>query len=649
MAASKKTTKKPSKGVKITLPDGSVKAFDAPPSGAELAASIGPGLAKAALAISIDGEMVDLATLIEADAKVSIITAKSDEALDLLRHDAAHVMAEAVKELYPETQITIGPVIEDGFFYDFSRSEPFTLDDLPKIEARMREIVKRDEVIGREEWERKKAIKFFKDQGEIYKAEIISDLPGDEVISLYRQGDFIDLCRGPHLPSTGKLGTNFKLMKVAGAYWRGDSNNEMLTRIYGTCWADKKDLAAYLHRLEEAERRDHRKIGKQMHLFHFQEDAPGMPFWHENGWTIFQMLQTYLRKKLDKADYKEVHTPQLLDRAFWEKSGHWDKFGENMYTLEADDTQLAVKPMNCPCHVQIYNQTIHSYRELPLRLAEFGSCHRNEPSGALHGLMRVRSFIMDDAHIFCRPDQIISETKIFCDLLKGIYKDLGFEEVFIEFSDRPAVRAGSDEVWDQAEAALLEAVKATGLDYTVNPGDGAFYGPKLDFILKDVIGRKWQCGTWQVDFVLPERLNANYIAEDGQKHRVVMLHRAILGSFERFIGILIEHYAGLFPFWLAPVQVVVATITHEGDAFAKKAYAALRDAGLRARLDLRNEKINYKVREHSVAKTPVIFVIGKRETEAGTVSIRRLGLEKQKTIALEDAIQGLVKDARIPS
>ncbi|TDI60621.1 MAG: threonine--tRNA ligase [Alphaproteobacteria bacterium] len=648
MTASKKTTKKPSKGVKITLPDGSVKAFDAPLSGAELAATIGPGLAKAALAISIDGEMADLATLIETDAKVSIITAKSDEALELLRHDAAHVMAEAVKELYPETQITIGPVIEDGFFYDFSRPEPFTLDDLPKIEARMREIVKRDEAISREEWERKKAIKFFKDQGEIYKAEIISDLPGDEVISLYRQGDFIDLCRGPHLPSTGKLGTNFKLMKVAGAYWRGDSNNEMLTRIYGTCWADKKDLAAYLHRLEEAERRDHRKIGKQMHLFHFQEDAPGMPFWHENGWTIFRMLQTYLRNKLEKADYREVHTPQLLDRAFWEKSGHWDKFGENMYTLEADDTQLAVKPMNCPCHVQIYNQTIHSYRELPIRLAEFGSCHRNEPSGALHGLMRVRSFIMDDAHIFCRPDQIISETKIFCDLLKGIYKDLGFEEVFIEFSDRPAVRAGSDEVWDQAEAALLEAVKATGLDYTVNPGDGAFYGPKLDFILKDVIGRKWQCGTWQVDFVLPERLNANYIAEDGQKHRVVMLHRAILGSFERFIGILIEHYAGHFPFWMAPVQVVVATITHEGDAFAKKAYAALRDAGLRARLDLRNEKINYKVREHSVAKTPVIFVIGKRETEAGTVSIRRLGLEKQETIALEDAIQGLVKDARIP-
>ena len=640
--------KKTSKGVKITLPDGSVKAFDAPPSGAELAASIGPGLAKAALAISIDGEMVDLATLLEADAKVSIITAKSDEALDLLRHDAAHVMAEAVKELYPETQITIGPVIEDGFFYDFSRPEPFTLDDLPKIEARMREIVKRDEAISREVWERKKAIKFFKDQGEIYKAEIISDLPGDEVISLYRQGDFIDLCRGPHLPSTGKLGTNFKLMKVAGAYWRGDSNNEMLTRIYGTCWADKKDLAAYLHRLEEAEKRDHRKIGKQMHLFHFQEDAPGMPFWHENGWTIFQMLQTYLRKKLDKADYREVHTPQLLDRAFWEKSGHWDKFGENMYTLEADDTQLAVKPMNCPCHVQIYNQTIHSYRELPLRLAEFGSCHRYEPSGALHGLMRVRSFIMDDAHIFCRPDQIISETKIFCDLLKGIYKDLGFEEVFIEFSDRPAVRAGSDEVWDQAEAALLEAVKATGLDYTVNPGDGAFYGPKLDFILKDVIGRKWQCGTWQVDFVLPERLNANYIAEDGQKHRVAMLHRAILGSFERFIGILIEHYAGHFPFWLAPVQVVVATITHEGDAFAKKAYAALRDAGLRARLDVRNEKINYKVREHSVAKTPVIFVIGKREAEGNTVSVRRLGSEKQETITLEDAIQGLVKDARIP-
>ena len=640
--------KKTSKGVKITLPDGSVKAFDAPPSGAELAASIGPGLAKAALAISIDGEMMDLATLIEADAKVSIITTKSDEALDLLRHDAAHIMAEAVKELYPETQITIGPVIEDGFFYDFSRPEPFTLDDLPKIEARMREIVKRDEAISREVWERKKAIKFFKDQGEIYKAEIISDLPGDEVIGLYRQGEFIDLCRGPHLPSTGKLGTNFKLMKVAGAYWRGDSNNEMLTRIYGTCWADKKDLAAYLHRLEEAEKRDHRKIGKQMHLFHFQEDAPGMPFWHENGWTIFQMLQTYMRRKLEKADYKEVHTPQLLDRAFWEKSGHWDKFGENMYTLEADDTQLAVKPMNCPCHVQIYNQTIHSYRELPLRLAEFGSCHRYEPSGALHGLMRVRSFTMDDAHIFCRPDQIIPETKAFCALLKSVYKDLGFEEISIEFSDRPAVRAGSDEVWDQAEAALIEAAKATGLEYTVNPGDGAFYGPKLDFILKDAIGRSWQCGTWQVDFVLPERLGANFIAEDGQKHRVAMLHRAILGSFERFIGILIEHYAGNFPFWLAPVQVAIATITKDGDAFAKKAHSALRDAGIRTKLDLRNEKINYKVREHSLAKTPVIFVIGKREAEDGTVSIRRLGSDKQKTMALGDAVKALGIEATIP-
>ena len=512
----------------------------------------------------------------------------------------------------------------------------------------MKEIVKRDEAISREVWERKKAIKFFKDQGEVYKAEIISDLPGDEVISLYRQGDFIDLCRGPHLPSTGKLGTNFKLMKVAGAYWRGDSNNEMLTRIYGTCWADKKDLAAYLHRLEEAEKRDHRKIGKQMQLFHFQDDAPGMPFWHENGWTILQMLQTYLRGKLAKADYKEVHTPQLLDRAFWEKSGHWEKFGDNMYLSEMDDTQLAVKPMNCPCHVQIYNQTIHSYRELPLRLAEFGSCHRYEPSGALHGLMRVRSFIMDDAHIFCRPDQIIPETKAFCALLKSVYKDLGFEEVSIEFSDRPAVRAGSDEVWDRAEAALMEAVKATGLEYTINPGDGAFYGPKLDFILKDAIGRSWQCGTWQVDFVLPERLGANYIAEDGNKHRVAMLHRAILGSFERFIGILIEHYAGNFPFWLAPVQVAIATITQDGDAFAKKVYAALRDAGIRAKLDLRNEKINYKVREHSLAKTPVILVIGKREAEDGTVSIRRLGSDKQETMTLGDAIKAFGIEATIP-
>ena len=636
------------KGVKITLPDGSVKAFDGPVSGEEVAAAIGPGLAKAALAMRVDGALLDIYALIEKDAKVSIITEKGDDGLELLRHDCAHIMAEAVKELWPETQITIGPIIEDGFYYDFSRKEPFTLEDLPKIEERMREIVKRDEIIRREVWDRKKAIKFFKDLGEIYKAEIIADLPQDEEISLYRQGNFIDLCRGPHLPSTAKLGSAFKLMKVAGAYWRGDSNNEMLTRIYGTCWRDKKELSEYLHRLEEAEKRDHRKIATKMDLFHFQDEAPGMAFWHEQGWTIWRTLETYLRKQLEDGGYQEIRTPLILDRSLWEKSGHWEKFRKHMYTSEAEDRVVAIKPMNCPGHVQVYNKALHSYRDLPLRLSEFGSCHRFEPSGALHGLMRVRAFTQDDAHIFCTEEQVTAETIKFCDLLHKVYKDLGFEDVVIKYSNRPDVRAGEDRVWDKAEKALLEALESTKLEYSESPGEGAFYGPKLDFVLRDAIGRDWQCGTWQVDFVLPDRLDATYIGEDGNKHQVAMLHRAIFGSFERFIGILIEHYAGRFPLWLAPTQVVIATITSDGDDFAKKAYAALRAAGLRPKIDLRNEKINYKVREHSHALAPVMFVIGKREAQQGTVSIRRLGPDKQESKTLEDAIKALAAEAAIP-
>jgi threonyl-tRNA synthetase len=644
----KKSKKTGANGVTLTLPDGSRREFATAPSGLELAQAIGPGLAKAALAVKVGGKLKDLSLPIAEDAEVAIITPKSPEALELLRHDCAHVMAEAVKELYPDTQITIGPVIEDGFYYDFSRAVPFTEEDLPKIEERMREIVKRDEPVRREVWERKKAVAFFKKEGEHYKAEIIAGLPKDEEVSLYRQGDFIDLCRGPHLPSTGKLGAAFKLMKVAGAYWRGDSKNEMLTRIYGTCWASQEDLEAYLTRIEEAEKRDHRKIGREMDLFHFQDEAAGMAFWHENGWILFRTLEGYLRRQQAKAGYKEIKTPLVMDRTLWEKSGHWEKFHEHMYVSEMDERVVAIKPMNCPGHVQVFNQTIHSYRELPLRISEFGSCHRFEPSGALHGLMRVRAFTMDDAHIFCREDQITSETVAFCKLLLKVYKDLGFEAVSLKFSDRPKTRAGSDAVWDKAEAALKEAAKVAGLDFTVNPGEGAFYGPKLEFVLRDAIGRDWQCGTWQIDFVMPERLNANYIGEDGAKHRPVMLHRAIFGSFERFIGILIEHYAGRFPLWLSPVQAVVATITSEGDAFAAKTLEALAAAGLRAKADLRNEKINYKVREHSLAKVPALLIVGKREAEQGTVSIRRLGSDEQTSLALPEAVKRLAAEARPP-
>ena len=635
--------------VAITLPDGSKRTFDGAVTGAEIAADIGPGLAKAALAVRIDGQLADIALPIEEDAAVAIVTGKDGEALDMLRHDCAHLMAEAVKEIYPETQVTIGPNIEDGFFYDFSRPTPFTPEDLEKIEARMHEIVKRDEAITREVWDRGEAVLFFKGLGEHYKAEIIESIPGEQEISLYRQGDFIDLCRGPHFSSTAKIGKAFKLMELAGAYWRGDSRNEMLQRIYGTAWFNEKDLNAYLHRLEEAEKRDHRRLGREMGLFHFQEEAAGSTFWHDKGWTLYRTIQSYIRSRLEASDYIEVNTPQLVDRTLWEKSGHWEKFRENMFTADAEEKVLALKPMNCPCHVQIFKQGIKSYRDLPLRMAEFGCCHRNEPSGALHGLMRARAFTQDDAHIFCTGDQVTDETKRFCDLLLAVYKDFGFTEVSVKFSDRPDVRAGEDRVWDKAEGALLEAVAAAGLDYTLNPGEGAFYGPKLEFVLKDAIGREWQCGTLQVDFVLPERLDAAYIAEDGAKHRPVMLHRAILGSMERFIGVLIEHFAGKFPFWLAPLQVVVATITSDADIYAEKVLADLRAAGIKAVADLRNEKINYKVREHSLAKVPVMLVLGKREAEEGSVALRRLGGKDQEVLALGEAVNRLKEEAVAPA
>ena len=634
--------------VQITLPDGSARSFEGPVTGAAVAADIGPGLAKAALAVRVDGELWDLSRTIETDANLAIITAKDDDGLELIRHDAAHVMAEAVLELFPGTQITIGPNIENGFFYDFKRDEPFSTEDLETIEKRMAEIVDRDEEIVREVWTRDDAVAHWKKEGEPYKVELISAIPDGEEVTFYRQGDFIDLCRGPHLPSTGKLGKHFKLMKVAGAYWRGDAKNEQLQRIYGTAWADKKQLNAYLHMLEEAEKRDHRKLGREMELFHIQDVAQGAAFWHPKGWRFYRTVQNYMRRRLDDAGYVEVNTPELVDRALWEASGHWEKFRENMFISESEDKVLAIKPMNCPCHVQIFRQGIKSYRDLPLRMAEFGSCHRNEPSGALHGLMRVRAFTQDDAHIFCTEDQITSETKDFCDLLLSVYRDFGFEEVVVKFSDRPEVRAGDDATWDKAETALKEATEAAGLQWSLNPGEGAFYGPKLEFVLRDAIGRDWQCGTLQVDFVLPERLDASYIGVDGAKHRPVMLHRAILGSFERFIGILIENYAGKFPFWLAPLQVVVATITSDADAYAEQVAKALTAAGLQGELDLRNEKINYKIREHSHAKVPVIMVVGAKEAETETVAIRRLGGKDQEILPLADAIDQLGAEALGP-
>ncbi len=634
--------------VSICLPDGSTREYDGPVTAATVAGDIGPGLAKAALAARLDGRLVDLSLPIARDAALEIVTARDDDALELLRHDCAHVLAEAAKELWPDIQVTIGPAIDDGFYYDFSRAEPFTPDDLETMEARMREIVGRDEEIVREVWDRDDAIGYFKSIGELYKAEIIAGLPEDEVISVYRQGEFIDLCVGPHLPSTGKLGTAFKLMKIAGAYWRGDSRNEMLQRVYGTCWRNDKELKAYLHRLEEAERRDHRRLGREMDLFHFQEEAAGMVFWHPKGWTLYRTVERYMRDRLDAAGYDEVKTPQLVDRTLWEASGHWDKFREHMYTSESEERIFALKPMNCPGHVQIFKQRLKSYRDLPLRMAEFGACHRYEPSGALHGLMRVRAFVQDDAHIFCADDQITDESIRFCDLLMGIYRDFGFSDVMVKFADRPPVRAGEDAVWDRAEAALKTAVEAAGLPYTMNPGEGAFYGPKLEFVLRDAIGRDWQCGTLQVDFVLPERLDASYVGEDNQRHRPVMLHRAILGSFERWLGILIENFAGRFPLWLAPVQVMIATITNDADAYAREVAAEMHAAGLRVELDLRNEKISYKVREHSLAKVPVIVAVGKNEMEARTLAVRRLGDKRQEVGPRDAVVAGLARESAVP-
>jgi threonyl-tRNA synthetase len=635
--------------VAVTLLDGSRREFQHPVTGSEIAAAIGTGLAKAAIAVRIDGRPRDLATVISRDAAVEVITRDMPDGLEILRHDAAHVMAEAVKELYPRTQVTFGPATETGFYYDFARNEPFTPEDLEKIEGRMRDIVRRDEKITREVWDRDMAIAFFRDIGEPYKAEYIGEIPAAEEISLYRQGDFVDLCTGPHLPSTGYLGQAFKLMSVAGAYWRGDPHNAQLQRIYGTAWANQKELDQYLFRLEEAERRDHRRLGRELELFHLQEEAVGSIFWHPKGWTLFRIIENYLRKRLDTAGYQEVRGPQLLDRSLWEASGHWEKYRDNMFIAESrDEKVLALKPMSCPGHVLIFLNRLRSYRELPLRLAEFGSCHRNEPSGALHGIMRVRAFTQDDAHIFCTDDQVTAETISFCELLLSVYKDFGFDDVVIKFSDRPPVRAGSDAIWDRAEGALRNAVEAAGLPYILNPGDGAFYGPKLDFVLRDALGREWQCGTLQLDFVLPERLDATYVAEDGARHRPVMLHRAILGSLERFIGVLIEHYAGRFPLWLAPVQVVIATITSEAAAYAEEVARECTAAGLRCVLDTGNEKIGYKVREHSLAKVPLMLVVGRREATNRSVALRRLGGNEQEVLALGEAVARLKGEAAVP-
>lgn len=634
----------------ITLPDGSVRRFEGAVTGTEIAASIGPGLARAALAMTVNGAPMDLSREIGEDAAVVFVTRKDDAALEMIRHDAAHVLAEAVQELYPGTQVTIGPAIENGFYYDFARNEPFTPEDFPAIEAKMREIVARNAPFTREVWDRDEAIAFFEARGEKYKAQLIRDLPGTETITIYRQGEWLDLCRGPHLRGTGDIGTAFKLMKVAGAYWRGDHRNAMLSRIYGTAWRDQKELDAHLHMLEEAEKRDHRRIGREMNLFHMQEEAVGSVFWHPKGWRLYRTVESYMRRRLDASGYQEVKTPQLVDRVLWERSGHWENYREHMFiaTVEEEQKTLAVKPMNCPCHVQIFRHGLRSYRELPLRMAEFGSCHRYEPSGALHGIMRVRSFTQDDAHIFCTEDQIAPETARFVELLRSVYRDFGFSEFRIKFSDRPENRAGTDEIWDRAEGSLREACAMAGVEFTLNPGEGAFYGPKLEFVLRDAIGRDWQCGTLQVDFVLPERLDAEYVGEDSGRHRPVMLHRAILGSFERFLGILIENYAGRFPLWLAPQQVVVASIVTDAAPYAEEVAAALRAVGLAADADTRNEKINAKIREHSLAHVPVLAVVGRREAEERTVALRRLGSQAQEVVSLDEAVTVLGREALAP-
>ncbi len=635
--------------IDLIFPDGSSRQFPQGVTGREVAASISPSLAKRAILVKLDGQVRDLERPIDAGGRIEILDRNAPEALDVIRHDTAHVLAEAVQELFPGTQVTIGPNVEDGFYYDFARDEPFSLDDLPKIEARMREIVERDEAIRREEVAREAAIADFEGMGEAYKAEIIRDLPADETITVYHQGAWKDLCRGPHLPSTRHVGKAFRLTKLAGAYWRGDQRNAQLQRIYGTAWTDEQQLVEYLTRIEEAEKRDHRRIGRQMDLFHLQEEGKGMVFWHPKGWTLWRVIEAYMRRQLETDGYLEVKTPQLLDYSLWERSGHAEKFGHNMFKCETEEGELlAVKPMNCPGHVQIFNMGQRSYRDLPLRMAEFGSCHRYEPSGGLHGIMRVRGFIQDDAHIFCRDDQIEPETTKFARLLHQVYADLGVELQSVKLALRPELRAGSDEVWDTAESTLERAAVAAGMQVEMLPGEGAFYGPKLEFHLKDAIGRTWQCGTLQLDFVLPERLDAEYVGEDGAKHRPVMLHRAILGTFERFIGVLIEHYAGAFPLWLAPVQAVVATITSDADDYALKAADALKAAGLRVETDLRNEKINYKVREHSLAKVPVICVVGRREAEEGKLALRRLGSNGQEILSLDETIRILSAEALPP-
>ena len=623
--------------VNVTLPDGSVRSFEAPVSVAQVAASIGPGLAKAALAGRVDGKLVDTSFVMDADSQLAIITEKDADGLDLIRHSTAHLLAYAVKELFPDAQVTIGPVIEDGFYYDFSYKRPFTPEDLEAIEKKMAELAKKDIPVTRSVMPRDEAVQFFKGLGEHYKAEIIASIPTNEDISLYREGDFIDLCRGPHVPSTGKL-KHFKLMKLAGAYWRGDSKNEMLQRVYGTAWTSKDDLAAYLHRLEEAEKRDHRKLAKQLALFHMQEEAPGMVFWHPKGWVIWQQIEQYMRQKFIEYGYQEVRTPAVMDRSLWEKSGHWDNYRENMFTTASENRDYAVKPMNCPGHVQIFNNGLHSYRDLPLRLAEFGSCHRNEPSGALHGIMRVRGFTQDDAHIFCTEDQIEQEVADFIVMLQKVYADFGFTDVLVKLSTRPEKRVGSDESWDKAEAALAAALDQNKLPYDLQPGEGAFYGPKIEFTLKDSLGRLWQCGTIQLDFNLPLRLDAEYVDEDNGRKPPVMLHRAILGSMERFIGILIEHHAGNFPVWLAPVQVTVLNITDGQADYAQKVADMLRKAGIRAISDLSNNKITYKIREHSLQKLPYLLVVGDKEMAAESVAVRARGNQDLGVMRLNDFI-----------
>lgn len=630
----------------ITLPDGSQRSFDDPVSVHDVAASIGEGLARAALAGRVDGNLVDTSHVMDADAELAIITDRDEEGLDIIRHSTAHLMAQAVKELFPTAQVTIGPTIEDGFYYDFAYERPFTMEDLAAIEAQMKKLVKANSPVERMEKSRDEAVEFFRALGEEYKAEIIEDIPADQTLSLYKQGEFTDLCRGPHVPNTGRLKA-FKLMKVAGAYWRGNSDNEMLQRIYGTAWKDKKELKAYLHRLEEAEKRDHRKIGKSQDLFHTQEEAPGMVFWHDKGWKIYTIIQEYIRAKLRNNGYQEVHTPSILDRSLWEKSGHWDKFGDMIFTTQSENREYAIKPMNCPAHIQIYNHGLRSYRDLPLRMAEFGSCHRSEPSGTLHGLMRVRNFVQDDAHIFCTEDQILPEVMAFNDLLFEVYKDFGFDDVLIKLSTRPEKRVGSDETWDKAEKSLEDALNKTGLDWELQPGEGAFYGPKIEYSLRDCLNRVWQLGTIQLDFSMPGRLDAQYVAEDNSKQTPVMLHRAILGSIERFIGILIEHYAGAMPFWLSPLQLVVMNITDRQAEYVEKVTQSVKKHGFRAEMDLRNEKIGFKIREHTLSRVPYLLVVGDREMENGTVAVRSRSGEDLGSMSVEAFIEMVEKEASV--